>query len=304
MVKKWIRKSARIVAHEVFLNHLSDEAYIRLMYYIKFRRTINLNNPKTYNEKQQWLKLYDRKPEYSTMVDKYEAKKYITERIGEGYTISTLGVWERVEDIDFDMLPDQFVLKCTHDSGGLVICRDKGKLDIIAAKKQIEQSMRTNYFIYGREWPYKNVKPRIIAEPLIHNNDNSMLEEYNFFCFNGEPKFFMHCYGDEDEGETRYNDYFTIDGERLHLQWGNDSSPSGIFKSFNAYDDMLQKARVLTEGVPFLRVDFYLADGKAVMGELTFFNWGGMMPIHPPEYDVIFGEMLQLPQNNNAIHYS
>lgn len=285
------------------LNHgafdgMDDESFLRMAYRHKFGHKLNLENPTTFNEKQQWLKLYDRKPVYTSMVDKYEAKKYIAERIGEEYTIPTLGMWERVEDINFDSLPAQFVMKCTHDSGGLIVCRDKSKLDINAARKQIDQSMHTNYYIHGREWPYKDVKPRIIAEPLLHNSDGHMLEEYNFFCFNGEPQFFMHCYGDRDKGETRYNDYFMVSGERIPIEWGYDSSPSGGFEPFAAYDDMIEKAKILSNGVPFLRVDFYLVDGKAVMGELTFFNWGGMMPIDPPDYDLMFGKMLQLPSKS------
>jgi hypothetical protein len=231
------------------------------------------------------------------MVDKYESKFFIAERIGEEYVIPTLGVWDTFDDIDINSLSNKFVLKCTHDSGGLVVCRDKGSLNIGEAKAKIEKSLKTNYFLKGREWPYKNVKPRIIAEPLVHNSDYSMLEEYNIFCMNGEPRFFMYCHGDKDKGETRYNDYFLMDGTWLPLKWGNPSTPSAHFVPFAAFDDMVEKSRLLSKGIPFLRVDFYLADGKPLMGELTFYNWGGTTPIEPPEYDEMFGDMLQLPDS-------
>lgn len=146
---------------------LPDKAFIKLKYKDKFGKKINLNNPQTFNEKLQWLKLYDRNPEYTKMVDKYEVKKYVASIIGEEYIIPTLGVWNKFEDIDFNKLPDQFVLKCTHDSGGLVICKDKSKLDINEAKKKIEKSLKINYYYLSREWPYKNVKPQIIAEKYM-----------------------------------------------------------------------------------------------------------------------------------------
>jgi len=150
-----------------WLNFLSDKMYLKLIYRAKLGKKLDLKNPKTFNEKLQWLKLYNRKPEYTKMVDKYEVKKYVADLIGEEYVIPTLGVWEKFDDIDFDSLPNQFVLKCTHDSGGLVICKDKSKLDIASAKSKIENSLKRNYYKYGREWPYKNVKPRIIAEKFM-----------------------------------------------------------------------------------------------------------------------------------------
>lgn len=285
------------LADRGLLTFLNDEVYLQLLYRAIFDgKKLDLNNPQTFNEKLQWLKLYDRKPEYTLMADKYEAKQYIADRIGDRYVIPTLGIWEAFDKIDFDALPKEFVLKCTHDSGGLVVCRDKSSLNIEAAREKINRSLNRKYYYTSREWPYKNIKPRIISEPLIHNSDYSMLEEYNFFCFSGEPKFFMHCYGDRDRGEKRYNDYFMVDGERLPLQWGNASDPNSVFTRFDVYEDMLDKASKLSSGVPFLRVDFYLVDGKAMMGELTFYSWGGMMPINPPEYDLMFGKMLQLPQ--------
>mgnify|MGYP000927822232 CR=1 FL=1 len=176
-----------------FYDKMDDESFLKMAYKRKFGKELDLKNPVTFNEKLQWLKLHDRKPEYTTMVDKYEAKAYIAQKIGEEYVVPTLGVWEKFDDIDFTKLPNAFVLKCTHDSGGLVICKDKSKLDREKARKKINKSLHSNYFGGGREWPYKNVKPRIIAEPLLKDDatkvgEQECLTDYKFFCFGGIPK--------------------------------------------------------------------------------------------------------------------
>ena len=165
------------------LNLLPDEAYLKLKYRIRMGKPLNLKDPKTFCEKLQWLKLHDRKPEYTTMVDKAAVKGYVAEKLGSQYLIPTLGVWDKFDDIDFDALPDQFVLKCTHDSGGLVICRDKAKLDRDVARKKLERSLKNNYFHRNREWPYKNVKPRILAEVYMKDRGHRDLPVYKFFCF-------------------------------------------------------------------------------------------------------------------------
>ena len=164
-----------------FFKKMNDEKYLCIVYKIRTGKTLNLENPKTFNEKLQWLKLYDRKIEYTTMVDKYAVKQYVADKIGENHIIPTLGVWDKFEDIDFDKLPNNFVLKCTHDSGGLVICRDKSKLDMNAAKKKLNKSLKRNYFYAGREWPYKDVKPRIIAEKYLEEKGKTVPEDYKVY---------------------------------------------------------------------------------------------------------------------------
>ena len=174
----------RIAKNHKLLNCLPDSAYLKLVYRQSVGKKLNLKNPQTFNEKLQWLKLYDRRPEYTRMVDKYEAKRYVAERIGEEYIIPTFGVWDRFDDIDFERLPNQFVLKCTHDSGGLVVCRDKSRLDFQVARKKIEKSLKTNYYLHSREWPYKNVKPRIIAEQYMEDESTEgllVLMDYKFY---------------------------------------------------------------------------------------------------------------------------
>jgi len=296
-IKKFIFDSAfryDILNSRKMLPWQSDKKVLQKKYKYKFHRKLDLENPKTFNEKLQWLKLYNHNPLYTQLVDKYEAKDYMLKTIGAEYVIPTIGVWDKFEDINFDEFPDEFVLKCTHDSGGLVVVRDKATFDKDAAKKKIGNSLSKNYFYSGREWPYKNVKPRIIAEPLIHNQDYSQLLEYNFFCFNGEPKIVLRCSGDRDKGEQRYNDYYKVDGEKLPFRWGYPYSDAQL-EITDTYSDMLEKARLLSKDIPFVRVDFYVCDGKALIGEMTFFHWSGLMPFDPDEWDEILGGWLTLP---------
>ena len=182
---------------------IPDALYLKLRYWKVFHKPLNLKNPQTFNEKLQWLKLYDRKPEYTCMVDKYKAKQYVAERIGQEYIIPTLGVWDSFDEIDFDALPDQFVLKCTHDSGGLVICQDKKTLDKEAARRRITASLQRNYFWANREWPYKNVKPRIIAEVYMQDTVTAELRDYKFFCFNGTAKLLFIATDRQTEGKRQ-----------------------------------------------------------------------------------------------------
>ena len=253
-------------------------------------------NPKTFNQKLQWLKVYDRNPEYTKMVDKYEAKKYVAERIGEEYIIPTLGVWDRFDDIDFDSLPDQFVLKCTHDSGGLVICRDKSTLDKAAAKKKIEYSLAQNYYATSKEWPYKNVKPRIIAEKYMEDSKTAELRDYKFFAFDGKAKAMFIAserYGAE---ETKF-DFYDMEFNHLDLRNGHPNSNAKIDKPV-CFDQMRELAEKLSKGIPQLRVDFYEVDGKIYFGELTFAHWSGMTPFEPQEWDKTFGDWITLPKKN------
>ena len=187
-IKGWIIRKIVSLNPKRFA-FLSDEQYLQLKFYDTFGRFMDFSNPQTFNEKLQWLKIYNRNPEYTIMVDKYESKKYISEKIGAEYIIPTLGVWNSFDEIDFDALPDQFVLKCTHDSGGLVVCRDKSSLDMDAARKKIETSLSNNFYYMGREWPYINVPHRIIAEQYMADD----LRDYKSFCFDGVPRMTLVC---------------------------------------------------------------------------------------------------------------
>lgn len=281
------------LSHRGLLNWMSDKAYLKLAYWVRMGRRLNLRNSKLYSEKIQWLKLYDRKPEYTQMVDKYEAKKYVAERIGEEYIIPTLGVWDKFEDIDFDSLPNQFVLKCTHDSGGLAICQDKDTFDMEKAKKRIKGSLKTNYYYHGREWPYKNVKPRIIAEKYMEDKATCELRDYKFFCFDGQVKaLFIATERGSATEETKF-DFFDENFNHLPFTNGHPNAEKLPEKPVN-FEKMKELASVLSKGIPHLRVDFYEADGRAYFGELTFSHWSGMMPFDPPKWDEILGSWIQL----------
>lgn len=273
---------------------MSDKAYLKLRYNCIMGKKLNLDNPVTYNEKLQWLKLYDRKPEYTKMVDKYEAKKYVADIIGEEYIIPTLGVWDNVNDIDFDTLPNQFVLKCTHDSGGLVICKDKAELDIENAKNTLNHFLNRNFYSVHREWPYKDVQPRIIAEKYMEDESGKDLKDYKFFCFNGEPKLLYISEGLSDHSTAKISfadmDYNIAEFKR------NDFKPfDELPKKPINFEKMKELAKVLSKDRAFIRVDFYEINKKIFFGELTFFPCSGYLPFDPEKYDKILGDWITLP---------
>ena len=275
------------------LRYLPDKVYIQLQFLYHFRRFPNLKNPQTYNEKLQWLKLYDRKPEYTTMVDKNEVKQYVANKIGEQYIIPTLGVWNSFDEIDFEKLPNQFVLKCTHDSGSIVICRDKSNFDLPQAKLKLENGLSHNGYWYGREWPYKNVTPKIIAEQYLEDKTFGELRDYKFFCFGGKVKMMFIATERQSLAETKF-DFYDRDFNHLDLRNGhpNATIPPSKPKKF---DEMINLAEKLSEDVPHLRVDFYEVDGNIYFGELTFSHWSGMCPFEPEEWDKVLGSWITLP---------
>ena len=274
---------------------MSDKEYLQRRWNSKFNKYLDLDNPTSYNEKLQWLKLYDRNPIYTVMVDKYAAKDYVSNIIGKQYIIPTLGVWEKFEEIDFSVLPDQFVLKCTHDSHGLVICKDKSKLDINRARNIIKRSLKTNYFYAGREWPYKHVKRRIIAEQYMEDTETSELRDYKFFCFGGQVKALFVASERQSETEETKFDFFDENFNHLPFTNGHPNSDTQIKKPIQ-FELMKELASKLSQGIPHVRVDLYEVDGNVYFGELTFFHWSGFMPFTPEKWDYIFGSWLELPK--------
>lgn len=273
---------------------LPDELYLRVKFRQMMGKKLDLKNPQTFSEKLQWLKLYNRRPEYTTMVDKYAVKDYVAKIIGEEYIIPTLGVWDRPEDIDWDSLPNQFVLKCTHDSGGLVICRDKSKLDKEAAIIKLRKTLKQNYFRKWREWPYKNVPRRIIAEEYIEPApDLKDLRDYKFFCFDGEVKFFKI---DFDRQTNHRANYFNKEGDLL--QFGEASFPPDAEKKLETpsnLQEMIAIAEKLAKGNPFARIDLYDIKGRNYFGEITLYPASGLGRYTPENYDEILGQLLILP---------
>lgn len=274
---------------------IDDKTFLELLYKKKFKKPLDLDNPKTFNEKLQWLKLYDRQDIYTTMVDKYEVKKYVAGIIGEEYIIPTLGVWDKFECIDFKMLPNQFVLKCTHDSGGIYICKDISEFNYKAAKKKINKYLRRKYFYGGREWPYKNVKPRIIAEKYMEDKNKKDLKDYKFMCFNGKVKCSFVC-SNRNSGKELNVDFFDLDWNKMPFERHYKNSKEDISKPLN-YKLMISLAEKLAVGIPFIRVDFYEINGKVYFGELTFYPGSGFEEFNPPEYDKILGDWIELPYN-------
>lgn len=272
---------------------IPDKLYLKLLYRRLFNKKLDLSNPQTFNEKLQWLKLYDRREEYSIMVDKYEVKRYVADIIGQEYIIPTLGVWDKPEDIEWDKLPNQFVLKCTHDSGGLVICKDKSKLDKEAAIGKLRKSLKRDYYKAGREWPYKNVRRRIIAEKYLEAAPNTGdLPDYKVFNFNGEPKLIQI---DFNRFVNHKRNYYSANWERLDFTMNHPSDDNTIFEKPIVLEELKGLCRRLSTGIPFVRSDFYLVDNKLYFGELTFFPEGGTGRFEPEEYNKKLGDWITLP---------
>lgn len=274
-----------------------DASFLKLKWRLIMGTHLNLKNPKTFNEKLQWLKLHDHNPEYTRMVDKYEAKNYVAETIGEQYVIPTIAVYDRVEDIDFASLPDQFVLKCTHDSGGVVICKEKSKFDTERAKAILRRGLQTNFYFQTREWPYKNVKPRIIAEQYMASDDGEGLTDYKFHNFNGIPKVILVC-RDRFKANGLTEDFYTAEWQHIELKRPDLNNAIEEEPRPAKLDEMLRLSAALAQNTSFVRTDFYYIDDKIYFGEITFFPASGIKPFEPAVWDEKFGEWLKLPVNN------
>lgn len=272
---------------------LSDKQLIKIVHRGYVGRKLNLANPKYYTEKLNWLKLYDHNPIYNTLVDKYEVKKYVADKIGTKHIIPTLGVWETFDAIDFEKLPNQFVLKCTHDSGGLIIVRDKSSFNYKKAKKTIEKALKRNFYTMNREWVYKDVKPKIIAEAYMNDKKTNELRDYKFFCFNGEVKSLFVATGRQTDGP--FFDFFNMNFEHLDITNGHPNAPITPRKP-ETFDEMKFIASVLSENIPHVRIDLYEINGKVYFGEYTFYHFGGWVPMRPEKWEKIFGDWLSLPQ--------
>lgn len=271
---------------------LSDEKYLKKKFKLKMGKELNLENPQTFNEKLQWLKLYDRgNDSLPATVDKYAVKQIVADKIGEQYVIKAYGIWDSFEEIEFDKLPNKFVLKTTHDCGGVVICKDKKTFDYEKAKSFLEMHLQRRYFYHAREWPYKNAKPRILAEEFVGKEDECLVV-YKVFCFGGEPRIIQVIQGDKSKDETI--DYFDENWNLLSLRQNFPNSVNHLPKP-DCLQEMLELSNKLSSHRPFLRVDWYIIDGKLKFSEFTYYSDAGFAQFEPEEWDYKLGEWIELP---------
>ena len=285
-----------VILRRTFSKWMSDRSFIKWEYFSGMRKFPNIDNPRTFNEKLQWLKLNDIHSEYSLLVDKYEAKEIVRKRIGDEYIIPTLGVYDNFDEINFDILPNQFVLKTTHDSGGVVVCKDKTKLDMKVARKKLEKSLKSNFFYEHREYPYKNIKPRIIVEQYMVDESGTELKDYKFFCFDGKCRMLFIATG-RNIGDVRF-DFYDTEFNHLPFVQGHPWATKKSNKPEN-FEGMIKLAEDLSKGYPHVRVDLYDINGKIYFGEFTFFHFSGNVPFAPKEWDYKIGEWLKLPKTDN-----
>ena len=270
---------------------MPDDIYLKKIYRAHLSKELDLDSPKSFNEKLQWLKLHDRNPAYHQMADKSQVKQFVADKIGESYIIPTLGVFDRFEEIDFDSLPNAFVLKCTHDSGGVVICENKADFNKDEAKKTIERFLKRDYYSQWREWPYQGLPHRIIAEEYIGTGKG--LTDYKIHCFNGEPKLILVC-KDRFSETGLTEDFFTETWEHLPVRRPDHPNASASIKKPEQLDELLRLSRVLAKSIPFVRIDFYINEGQILFSEITFFPAAGLSPFIPDKWDIIFGDMLDI----------
>lgn len=283
-------KNFLLILFYIFGRCLPDSAYLRLLYFVKTGKRLDLKNPRTFNEKLQWLKLNDRKEEYTVLVDKFEVKNYVSRIIGSEYVIPTLGVWEKVDEIEFTKLPEKFVLKTTHDSGSTIVCKNKKEIDL----KEIRKKLSRNYYYYAREWPYKMVKPRIIAEPYLEDYSGNLID-YKFFCFHGEP-FFVQV--DIDRFSSHKRNFYDLNWNFLNFQLKYPNFNEKRVRKPDKLEDMIDIAKKLSKGKAFVRIDLYEVNGKVYFGEMTFYPEAGFAKFNPDFWDEILGNMINLDMDN------
>lgn len=279
---------------KVLQHILPAKPYLSLKYSVVFKKKINWDNPVSFSEKLQWIKLYGCRPEYTTMVDKFKVKEYVASKIGSEHIIPTIGVWDTPDSIDFTTLPDKFVLKCNHDSGKIIICHNKSELDVDAVRTTLKKMMAADYYLMGRETPYKTVKRRIIAEPLIEQADGGELKDYKVHNFNGEPKMILVCQNRfSPTGLTE--DFYSESWELLPVRRPDHPNADLSAPKPEQLEELLNLSKILAADIPFVRTDFYIVGGRILFGEMTFFPSSGFVPFIPPVWDSIIGSWLTLP---------
>lgn len=272
----------------------NDVFYMKLMYLFWMKKKLNLKHPVTFNEKLQWMKLFMHNPVYTKMVDKYDAKSYVAKKIGEEHIIPTIAIWDTPQEIEWEVLPEQFVIKVTHDSGGLIICKNKNLLNKEVSVQKLEKALKNDYYKCFREWPYKDVPRKIIVEKYMSQDDGSELIDYKFYCFNGEPRILYISKG-LDNHNTAHISFLTMDWQFADFHRTDFAPFDKLPPKPSKFEEMKYIARNLSEGFPFLRVDLYEINEKIYFSELTLCPCSGMMPFEPEEWDEKLGEWLKLP---------
>lgn len=292
------RVLAAILSHYLFW--IPEKTYTKWRFNLLMGYKLNLDNPKSFNEKLNWLKLYNRNPLYPKLVDKSTVKDYVANKIGKNHVIPTFGVWDKFDDIDFSKLPNQFVLKSTNGGGGsgVIVCKDKDCFNKGWAKKQLELSMNNNGKATG-EWVYEYIKPRIIAEKFMGNDEDSELRDYKIFCFNGKPQLLFVTSDRFSKTEPLHFDWFDMDLNHLPFETVGYPPKPLVINEFPQWEKMKDVAKKLSEGFPHVRVDLYLIKGEVYFGELTFFHDAGLVPLSPIEWDYKIGDMLDLGSLKN-----
>ncbi|MFF2018632.1 ATP-grasp fold amidoligase family protein [Paenibacillus sp. NPDC058177] len=291
-----IKQPGKIIMYADYkgwLKKIPDRFYLKLMFWLRIRKKLNLKNPITFNEKLQWLKLNDKQERYNVYVDKYEVRKLVEKTIGSEYLVKLYGVYDSFEEIDFNELPKSFVMKCTHDSGGVVICENKYSFDKASAQQKLNKSLKKNYFFNGREWPYKNIKPRIICEEYLESDVTSELLDYKFMCFNGKVKCSFIC-SNRNSVDGLKVDFYDLDWNEMDFERYYPKSKMKFTKPQN-YCKMIEFSERFAKEIPFIRVDFYEVDGKLYFGELTLYPGSGFESFNPEKYDRILGDWISLP---------
>ena len=284
------RKVIRVLGDKGLLNWIPDKQYLKLVYWGETGKRLNIIDPKSFNEKLQWLKLNDRKPEYRIYVDKYAVRSYIAETIGEEYLIPLIGVYDKVEEIDWDSLPDKFVLKCTHGSGSNIICPDKNKLNIEEAKKKLKKWMNKNWYWFGREWPYKDVVPRMICEEFI-SDSNDTPDDYKVLCFNGKAKLIeVHIdrYGDHRQ------DFYDENWNKTKISQDPPMSDF-VYNKPKKFQEMIKLSEKLAANMIHVRIDWYIIKDKLYFGEITFYDGSGFVSFDDYNDDLLLGSWINLP---------
>lgn len=293
------------LSHYGFMNLLSDKACLKLLWRMETGKRLNLENPKGFNEKLQWLKLYDRRPEYTTFVDKVLVREYVRNCIGEKYLVPLIGIYDNPDQIDFSLLPDQFVIKCNHNSGaGMCVCTDKTRLNIQDVKERLKKELQKNFYYEKREWPYKDVIPKLLCEQFLVDrnplNTSGTLIDYKFHCFNGEPKFLYvgtDDISDGTKGELKLS-FFDLDWKTPPF-YRLDHEPIAVdVEKPEGFGEMIEVARKLSKGIPFVRVDLYWINNQVLFSEMTFYPGGGFGFFTPEEWELKLGEWITLPPKN------